>query len=135
MHGIVRFVLHSITVQYCTIKYSTLLYCTIQYCTVYTGTVQYSNVQHNTVQRSTLKPGSQQRFYSFRHPVSLLHRQGQVTEVESCMQCARQCVATLSALLPVCHPRLVERHEVDLARGATLSAGEEYLVISLAQKL
>ena len=30
-------------------------------------------------------------------------------------------------LLPVGHPRFVERHEVDLARGTTFGAGEEYL--------
>ena len=34
--------------------------------------------------------------------------------------------------LPVRHPRLVERHEVDLARGPTLGAGEEYLEIKIS---
>ena len=36
---------------------------------------------------------------------------------------------------PIGHPGLVERHEVDLARGSALGRGEKYLIIALAQKL
>lgn len=36
--------------------------------------------------------------------------------------------------LPVGHARLVQRHEVDLARWATLGAWEEHLVVALAEE-
>ena len=39
----------------------------------------------------------------------------------------RYCTFQSWDVLPVGHPRFVERHEVDLARGPTLGAGEEYL--------
>uniref|UniRef100_A0A2M3ZP20 Putative secreted peptide n=1 Tax=Anopheles braziliensis TaxID=58242 RepID=A0A2M3ZP20_9DIPT len=41
----------------------------------------------------------------------------------------------LAYLLPVGHPRFVERHEVDLTRGATFGTAEEHLVVPLAQEL
>lgn len=37
--------------------------------------------------------------------------------------------------LPVGHARFVQRHEVDLARWATLGAWEEHLVVALAEEL
>ena len=37
--------------------------------------------------------------------------------------------------LPVCHAGLVQRHEINLARGSALCWAEEDLVISLAQEL
>ena len=36
---------------------------------------------------------------------------------------------------PIGHTRLVERHEIDLARGSTLGRGEKYLIVALAQEL
>lgn len=43
--------------------------------------------------------------------------------------------ATKRCQLPVGHARLVQGHEVDLAGGAALGAGEEHLVVALAEEL
>lgn len=59
-----------------------------------------------------------------------------VLDLSSWCQAASCLYVTLSPFsLPVGHPGLVERHEVDLTRRTSLGAGEENLIISLAQEL